>query len=483
MATRFLRPSKMNTRLMGVLGVLLALGCWSGLIVLRTLVFRIPFHWGATLLELSVVLVGAIIFWQWIITTLERQAAEVRQRAKHLETLHAASIALTTEHDLTAVLQKVVDLSRSLLNAKYGALGILGEDGETIDQMITSGLSPTARAQMDRFPFGSGLLGAPIKERRAVRVAQISDDDRALGFPPNHPVMHTFLGVPLMSKGRMFGNLYLADKLPNAGVNAPVERSGGAPAFTQEDQELLEMFANQAAIAIENAQLYRQNQQIAIFHERERFGMDLHDGVIQSIYAIGLMLDDARHRFPTDPSAAQEGIDNAITGLNRVIGDIRNYIHDLRTHQFEHRNFQQELEELVRDLQTYSILNVHMELDPVATSRINQRLAKDLLPIVREALTNVRKHAHATQVNIRLARHDDGISLAISDNGIGLNQTNGHANLPRHGTARPVKRSAVEMTTGQGLRNMQERAERLNGTLTLAPAQEGGTQVEVCIPA
>jgi signal transduction histidine kinase len=405
-------------------------------------------------------------------------------------------MALTTEHDLTEVLQKVVDLSRSLLNAKYGALGILDEDGENIDQMITSGLSPHARAQMDRFPFGSGLLAAPIKERRSVRVGTIAADDRARGFPPNHPAMHTFLGVPIMSKGRMFGNLYLADKLPDVHTEEPAHLIRGAVAFSQEDQELLEMFANQAAIAIENAQLYRQNQQLAIFHERERFGMDLHDGVIQSIYAIGLMLDDARHRFPTDPSAAQQGIDNAISGLNRVISDIRSYIHDLRTHQFQHRNFQQDLEELVRDLQTYSILDVDLELDPVATTRINQRIAKDLLPIAREALTNVRKHAHATAVKIQLQRHDTGIALSIVDNGIGLAQTNGgglagnhdphhangtHSSQPE--AAPPYQHGhGSRPSAGQGLRNMHERAEKLHGTLKVTSAHEGGTQVEVCIP-
>ncbi len=240
--------SNLNTHVLGIVGVLLALACWSGLIALRVFLFRMPFGAWATLLELCLVLVGSVIFWQWIIATLERQAAEVRQRARHLEALHAASIALTTEHDLTEVLQKVVDLSRSLLNAKYGALGILDDDGEVIDQMITSGLSPHARAQMDRLPVGFGLLGAPMREQRSVRVDKITGDERARGFPANHPAMHTFLGVPIMAKGRTIGNLYLADKLPDAKADASEALFGATPAFTQEDQNLLEMFANQAAI-------------------------------------------------------------------------------------------------------------------------------------------------------------------------------------------------------------------------------------------
>jgi len=453
----------MNTKFLGTFGVILALGCWSGLVTVRIRVFGEPLVPWLFLLELALVTVGAIIFWHWIATTLERQAAEVRQRTRHLEALHAASIALTTEHELTIVLQKVIDLSRVLLNAKYGALGIIGEDGETIDQMITSGLTPAARAQINRFPHGDGLLGAPIHERRSVRVDAIPNDTRARGFPPNHPTMHSFLGVPIMSKGRMFGNLYLADKLPSSDQDELLARGGHSRGFTQEDQELLEMFANQAAIAIENAQLYRQNQQLAIYHERERFGMDLHDGVVQSIYAVGLMLDDSRHRMADDPKGARATIDTAITGLNRVITDIRSYIHDLRTHQFQGRNLQQGLEELVRDLQTYSVLNIDMEIDPGALARISPPATQDLLQIAREALSNIRKHAHATQIRIRLARTPNGITLTIADNGVGL-----AADDPTNG--------------GHGLHNMCERATNLNGHLQLHAIPSGGTQVELTIP-
>jgi signal transduction histidine kinase len=473
------QPPTINTRLLGLSGVLLALLCWSGLIVLRVWLLQMPFTLWGTLLELGLVFVGAIIFWQWIIATLERQAAEVRRRTQQLEALHTASMALTTQHDLTEVLQLVVDLSRNLLNAKYGALGILDESGTAIDQLITSGMSPHARGQMDRFPQGLGLLGIPLHEQQAVRVAKIAGDPRAHGFPPNHPAMHTYLGVPILSRGRMFGNLYLADKLPAADVHATGKQVGGALAFTQKDQELLEMFANQAAIAIDNAQLYRQNQQIAVLHERERFGMDLHDGVIQSIYAIGLQLDDARHRVPTDPESARQGIDQAIEGLNRVIRDIRSYIHDLRTHQFEQRDFAQGLEELVRDLQTYSILTVKLEIDPQATARIHPRLAKELLHITREALTNVRKHAHATHVTLRVARTDHGVSLTVVDNGVGIGPQTGQAAA----TASAVTASAATSVGGQGLRNMQERAARIHGTLAISPIATGGTQVEVTLPS
>ncbi len=417
----------------------------------------------AILVEMGLVFAGSLIFWQWIVAMLARQAAEVQLRTEHLEALHAASIALTTEHDLTSVLQKVIDLSRGLLNAKYGALGILDEDGTTIDQMITSGMTPAQRALLDQFPHGHGLLGAPIDERRPVRVARISEDPRSRGFPPNHPAMYTFLGVPIMSKGRMFGNLYLADKLADSPQTRIVRAAGPIP-FTQEDQDILEMFANQAAIAIENAQLYRQNQQIAILQERERFGMDLHDGVIQSIYAIGLMLDDSRHRADTNIELTRQGIDAAIIGLNQVIRDIRSYIHDLRTHQFESRNLQQGLEELAREVQTYSALGIDLDIAPDALRRVTPQQAKDILQIVREALSNIRKHAHATHVDVQFALRDALLDLSIVDNGVGLP-------------------SGDLDGRGYGLHNMRERAQRLQGSLTVQPRPGGGTSIHVTFPA
>ena len=452
----------MNTRLFGVL---LALACWVGLVAIRALFFRQPLVWGAVLLQLGLVLMGAIIFWQWITVMLERQAQEVRQRTRNLEALHAASIALTTEHDLTLVLQKVVDLSRSLLNAKYGALGILDEAGEHIEQIITSGISPAVRNGLDHFPHEQSLPNAPIVERQSIRIANIEIDPRARGFPAHHPAMHSFLGVPIVSKGRIFGNLYLADKQPSPDGTGANDVRQSSLAFTQEEQEILEMFANQAAIAIENVQLYHQNQQIAVLQERERFGVDLHDGVIQSLYAIGLMLDDSRHRLEDDPSSSRAALDGSLQGLNQVIDDIRHYIHNLRNYQFEGRNLQQGLEELAREVQMYSVARVRMEIDSVAVKRVTPPQTKELLYIVREALTNIRKHAHASEVTIQLVRIEEEIILSVQDNGLGLEPTQ------------------IDLDAWHGLRNMRERALALQGKLEIESAPNHGTTIRVTLPA
>ena len=453
----------MRTRFLGALGVALAIVCWVALILLRRFGFGLPISAADVAIELALVAAGSAVFWRVIARTLERRAAEVRRRTQHLEALHEASMALATEHELRAILQKVVDLSRKLSRARYGALGLLDHDGLQIEQFITSGIPPETQARIGSPPIGKGILGQSLFHGRALRVPHISRDARAAGYPPNHPHMESFLGVPIMSKGRVFGNLYVADKLPES---AGDEASASSPPieFSQEDQEILEMFAAQVAIAIENAQLHRQNRQIAVLHERERIGMDLHDGVIQSIYAIGLMLDDTQHRLDADPALARERLSHAITGLNGVIRDIRAYIHDLHSRQLRGRDLAQGIEELVRDLESYSMLSVLVDIDSEKAAAVTPQQSSELLHIVQEALINVRKHAHASTVRINLHETGNRLQLTIEDDGIGF----------RHDPA--------GIQTGHGLRNMAERTQNLGGVLETDSKPGHGTRITVSLP-
>ncbi len=455
--------SRMDGRLLGALGIALALLCWAGLLLLRRFVFGLPLSVANMLVELALVGAGSALFWYWIIGALNRRNAEVRQQTQRLEALHSATTALTTEHELRPVLQKVVDLSRELIHARYGALGILNDDGSQIDQFITSGVSPSAQAQIGRLPGGEGLLGVSLFRGESVRIADIAGDERRAGLPAHHPDMHSFLSVPITSKGRVFGNLYLADKL------APRDPGSPNPAqthleFTAGDQELLEMFAAQAAIAIEDAQLYRASRQIAVMRERERIGMDLHDGVIQSIYAIGLMLDDTGHRLRDDPKLAEERITNAIAGLNTVIRDIRAYIHDLRSPDYSDKSIESGIEELIREMEAYSVLEVSSDIDPATAERISQRQTSELLHIVQEALTNIRRHSHASVAHVTVGGDETHLVLTIDDDGIGFAPDS----LGDH--------------SGHGLHNMAERALKARGTLELDSSPGSGAKITVRIP-
>lgn len=447
-----------NTKSLRWLGVLVPLFFWIIWLLVKTTMWDQPFSPPAAAIELLLISVGSTIFSNWIAVSLERGEAEVRRRSEHLEALRNAGLALTTELELSVVLQRVVDLSRGLVDARYGALGVLDENGDQIDQFFTSGMQDDECVQAGP-PQGHGLLGMLTYEGKPLRVADIEQHPRAAGFPPGHPHMRTLLGVPIRSKGRIFGNLYVADKR----VLLP---SGGAVtnAFTQEDQDILEMFATQAAVAIENAQLYRENQQLAVLRERDRIGMDLHDGVIQSIYAIGLLLDDASHRLQKEPEVVRSTIQSAIGGLNDVIKDIRSYIQDLRPQRFEGRDVRQGLDCLAQELRTDTYYNVILDVDSQAAAVCTARQADEFLHIAQEALTNVRKHAEATTVRIGFQFNEGLLQMMIQDDGAGMENTQ-----PRN-------------SKGNGLRNMRERARALHGEFRIATQRGNGTAIIVTAP-
>lgn len=443
----------LNTRQLRWLAIILPILFWVGILVLRSLLFGGTHPLAADLFLLGFGAVGATLFSAWIFRTIEEREAEIKLRSEQLTSLHDAALALTTELDVAAVLQKVVELARALVGARYGALGVLDADGEFIEQFITVGISPEQRAHMGELPRGHGLLGALIHEGKAIRIPSIAGDVRSVGFPPNHPPMQSLLGVPIQSKGRVIGDLYMTDKI--------VPGSSAPSAFNAQDQEVLEMFATQAAIAIENAQLYRQKQQLAILQERERFGMDLHDGIIQSIYAVGLMLEDVDHLYQQDPAAAQERVAQAIHGLNDVIRDIRNYILDLRPQRFQGRDLKRGLEELAREFRANTFLTINLTCDPLEANLLTPEQTVEMLHIAQEALTNIRKHARATTVDVDLIRDAHTVVIEIQDDGSG------------------IKPERADTTSGHGLKNMRERARALGGGLEIVPGAEGGTSVKL----
>ncbi len=189
----------------------------------------------------------------------------------------------------------------------------------------------------------------------------------------------------------------------------------------------------QAAIAIENALLHRQSEALVIAKERERIAMDLHDGIIQSIYAVGLTLDDGRFYLDQDPARTRDRIDQAIDDLNGVIGDLRNYIMDLEPERFRERDLATGLEDLARELRAGSFLAVTTDLPGEIAARLSHDQTRALLHIAKEALANARKHARATTIRITLTGDEDHVNLVIEDDGVGMD-----ARRPSTGTALPT---------------------------------------------
>ena len=170
--------------------------------------------------------------------------ATVRDEARRLRALVDAGVALSSELSLDALLQRLVEVAAELTDARYAALGVIDRSGRALERFVTTGIPPEEHAAIGDLPRGRGILGVLINEARPLRLANLADDDRSVGFPPNHPPMRTFLGVPVLLRGVAYGNLYLTEKAD--GVE-----------FTEEDQELVGLLAAQAAVAIENARLYQ----------------------------------------------------------------------------------------------------------------------------------------------------------------------------------------------------------------------------------
>jgi len=372
------------------------------------------------------------------------------QLRAQLGALNEATLTMTAELALDRVLQRVAHLARQLVNARYAALGIPDGNGG-LAEFHTSGLDEAQIAQMEHLPEGLGLLGALMRSTKPIRVPRILDDPRSAGFWKNHPIMTSFLGVPIMSKGALLGTLYLTDKI-------------GADEFSDDDEQLIVMLAAHAAIAIENARLYQQVQRLAVLEERERIGMDLHDGIIQSIYAVGLILEYCNLLLDEDPPSAKGKLNQAISGLNEVIRDIRNYILDLRPQRFQGKDLPSGLFELIRAFRANTLMQADLHIEAEGDLGLVQGQASGLFHIAQEALANVAKHARARTVAVILSRDGSQVTLTVKDNGRGFD--------PSHVTA----------YEGHGLRNIEARTRLMGGRLSVESDPGKGTTVKVTVP-
>ena len=376
---------------------------------------------------------------------------ELEQRNRQLEVLNQAAIAIASELHLDKVLQLIVDAARELAGAQYAALGVPNAEGY-LDAFIYSGMMAEEARRIPHFPRGLGLLGAIIHDQKSIRLPDLSQDYRSVGFPANHPPMTSFLCVPVMAGEQMLGNLYLTNK-------------EGGVSFSDEDQELVELLAAHAAVAIKNARLYEQVARLAVIEERTRIGMDLHDGIIQSIFAVGLTLESTRLALPGEATDADSLLAQAIEGLNDAIRDIRNFILDLRPQRFN-GDLGSGLARLVREFQANTMIPAHLQVPVEEVASLPIPVARAIFMTTQEALANVARHARASKVNvdILLPPENNNISLIVADDGRGFDT------------------SQQNNMVGHGLSNMRARAEMLSGTFAIYSTKGRGTKVILTLP-
>src|SRR6266542_3991002 len=365
-----------------------------------------------------------------------------------------AALVLGSQHELEPVLQRIVESAAKVAGARYSALGRYDEHGQ-IRSFVHHGIDPDTVARVGQLPRGHGLLGEVIVASGPIRLDDLTADPRARGFPPHHPPMRSFLGVPLVSGSRRYGNLYLTEK-----------RGGGS--FDEEDERLIVTLAAFAAAAIENALLVEAEREraaaraeLAAAREREwlreemlagvigaqeaeraRVARDLHDEIGQDLTSVLLGLRLVETSLAGEPP----NLDAARKHSAELRGLVTDALSDVRRLAFELRP---------------------TVLDDVGLLAAVQRLAADVetaaYRVIQEAVTNVVRHAHAGSVRIAVARSADRLRVAVTDDGVGFDP-------------------AAAGSGSVGLGGMMERAALAGGAISLTASPGRGTTVALEVP-
>lgn len=365
-----------------------------------------------------------------------------------LRRLVDAVLTIGSDLSLPVVLQRIVESAVNLVDARYGAVGVLDGHGHGLAEFVTVGIDERGIDAIGRLPEGHGVLGLLVVDGKPLRLADVSTHPDSYGFPPNHPPMTSFLGVPIRVRGEVVGNLYLTDKV-------------GAAEFGEVDEALLVALAGAAGIAIENARLHGRVGELTLIEDRERIAADLHDTVIQRLFATALALQGCVRRA-LDPLVS-ERIQNAVEELDETIRQIRTTIFALQAPRAVGRGVRAEILDLIGEAAAGLGFDPHVRLDGPLDASVPEETATQLLATLREALSNVIRHAQATRVAVDVRVLGDQLVATVTDNGVGLGDDPSPA--------------------GRGLGNMSHRAEALNGTTIVDSGPDGrGTRVVWHVP-
>ncbi len=372
------------------------------------------------------------------------------QLQERLIALHKASLELVKDVSLDHLLERIAKVACEQSDARYAALGVLDEDGKLV-KFITVGMTDDEIKRMAHPPVGKGLIGELMNTEVPLRIPVIQDHPRSSGFPAHHPHMASFLGVPIRAANLQLGQIYLTEKMD-------------APEFTADDEKIIQMLAAYAAAAIQNARLHENTHRLAVLEERERIGMDLQDGIIQSIYGVGLSLESALHSFEDDPGDAKTRIQHSIENLNQAIRDLRGYILDLRPRQMGSEGLLSGLNRLITEFRANTLATIQLSGTDNELEDQPQSNLMVLFHICQEALANIARHAKAKQVDISLWSTDERVLMEIHDNGKGFEM------------------EKMNVTIGHGLANMQTRARSIGGDVDISSVVGEGTTVLAWVP-
>ena len=355
----------------------------------------------------------------------------------------AASVA--RQVDLNSLLKSTVEIAMDLTGAHYGALGVLGDHGGLAD-FIHLGIDEIEADRIGSPPRGLGVLGTITHAAKTIRLDRIASHPDSVGFPDQHPPMDTFLGVPVRIGEEVFGNLYLTGK------------EGG---FTEDDEILVEFLAITAGSAVSTLRLQERLRRAALLEDRERIARDLHDSIIQDLFAVGLSLQAAAEVADTDPDKVRTDIDDAVEQLDRSIGALRRYIFDLRPPVWARPSLRQQIADLVGQLSAPHRMRVGLDID-CPDGEVPGDMAEYILALIKEGVSNALRHSGGDEALVRVACGRSQVVVSITDDGRGFDPKG--------------------VTGGLGLVNMRERVDDAGGSFRVDTAAGKGTVVRMTLP-
>ncbi|WP_240135773.1 GAF domain-containing sensor histidine kinase [Streptomyces sp. MUM 178J] len=373
-----------------------------------------------------------------------------------LSAVSTALLAMSRHLEVRDVLKTIVASARELLDAEYAALGVPDDHGG-FAQFVVDGVSDSQWKAIGPLPRQHGILAAMLHEARPQRLADVRKDPRFEGWPAAHPDMSDFLGLPIKDGDEIIGALFLADK------RCPRPPGGDGCGFTEDDEELLSILAQHAAIALTNARLYERSRELTIAEERSRLAHELHDAVSQKLFSLRLTAQAAAALVDRDPGRAKGELRQVAELAAEAADELRAAVVELRPAALDEDGLVNTLRTQIQVLDRAHSARVSFDSSGIRALPASQEEA--LLRVAQEALHNALRHAEADEVRVALVRRGGGTLLSVTDNGRGFDP-------------KAVRRAGRHL----GLVSMRDRAGGVGGRLTVQSTPGMGTTIEMEVP-
>jgi signal transduction histidine kinase len=371
-----------------------------------------------------------------------------------LAAVSSALLAMSRHLEVRDVLKTIVASARELLGAEYAALGVPDDHGG-FAQFVVDGVSDAQWKAIGPLPRQHGILAAMLHEATPERLADVRKDPRFEGWPSAHPDLIDFLGLPIRDGDEVIGALFLANK------NCP--KPEGSCGFTEEDEELLGILAQHAAIALTNARLYERSRELTIAEERSRLAHELHDAVSQKLFSLRLTAQAAAALVDRDPSRAKDEMQQVATLAAEATDELRAAVVELRPAALDEDGLTATLRTHVQVLDRAHTARVTFAARSFRALPASQEEA--MLRVAQEALHNALRHSGAAHVDVTVDRRGGGAVLRVTDDGSGFEP-------------KAVRRAGRHL----GLVSMRDRTSGVGGTLTVESAPGKGTTIEMEVP-